>query len=117
MRDPEREYKDMLEKLIMICKQKKVSQYYLAKHTGISTSSISALMKGETRPYIYTLLIICNALGITLRDLLEDNKVERDKEERWLLAKYRLLTPEKKKLLKVYVDMLQQYEEGSSNII
>lgn len=111
MCDPEKEYKDMLEKLIMICKQKKVSQYYLAKHTGISTSSISALMKGETRPYIYTILLICNALGITLNDLLDEDNIERDKEERWLLAKYRLLTSEKKKLLKVYVDMLLQYEE------
>lgn len=116
MRDPEREYKDMLEKLIVICKQKKVSQYYLAKHTGMSTSSISAMMKGETRPYIYTLLLICNALGITLRDLLEDNNVERDKEERWLIAKYRVLTPDKKKQLKVYMDMLQQYEESSKTI-
>ena len=110
MYDPEKEYNNMLEKLKAICKQKRVSRYSLAKYTGMSTSSISALMEGETRPYIYTIFLICNALGITIKDLLDDNSTERDQEERQLIIQYRLLTSEKKKQLKVYMDMLQQYE-------
>lgn len=110
MRNFDEEYQIMLNKLKMICKQKNMTQYALAKATGMSISSISNLMKGETRPYIYTLLMICDALNISLGELITDvGSLENDEDEGWLIRNYRCLSPEKRRMLKVYVDMLMQY--------
>lgn len=57
-------YKDMLATLHKYCKEKKMTIYALAKATGLSTSSVSNLLKGTTKPYVYTLLLICEALSI-----------------------------------------------------
>ena len=55
-----------IAKLKTICQNKNITQYALAKATGMSTSSISCLMRGETKPYIYTVLTICDALNVTI---------------------------------------------------
>lgn len=105
----EEEYQLMLGKLKEICKQKNMSQYALAKATGMSTSSMSSLMKGETRPYIHSMLMICEALDVSIGELF-DNKVSGDDvDEETFTRIYRCLTPEKRKVLKVYMDMLMQY--------
>lgn len=54
--------------------------YALAKATGLSTSSLSNLLKGNTKPYVYTLLLICEALSISITDLFAE-KAEPLKEE------------------------------------
>ena len=71
MYNPDEDYQVMLAKLKTICQNKNITQYALAKATGMSTSSISCLMRGETKPYIYTVLTICDALNVTIADLLE----------------------------------------------
>lgn len=58
MYNPDEDYQAMLTKLKTICKNKNITQYALAKATGMSTSSMSCLMRGETKPYIYTVLTI-----------------------------------------------------------
>lgn len=93
------DYRLMLGKLKAICREKNISQYALAQKAGMSTSSISYLMRGETQPYIGTLLMICNALGVTLNDLLdmpaqEGELCAADDEER-LLSCYRELSEQK----------------------
>lgn len=60
MYNPDEDYQVMLAKLKTICQNKNITQYALAKATGMSTSSISCLMRGETKPYIYTVLTICD---------------------------------------------------------
>ena len=108
MYDPDKEYQLILSKLKLICEQKKLTTYSLSKITGISTSSLSNLLNGKTKPYIYTLLIICNALEIPLSDLLEHR--EPDQEDEWqIMSVYHSLPQEKKKLFRSYLDMLVQY--------
>lgn len=60
MEDKETTYKDnevnetyqkMLTTLQRYCKEKKMTVYALAKATGLSTSSLSNLLKGNTKPY------------------------------------------------------------------
>ena len=110
MYDPDKEYPNMLKKLKTICGQKHISQYALAKATGMSTSSINSLMKGETKPYIYTILMICGALDISIQELFQYENPTLDQEEDAMLSMYRQLPEEKRKQLKQYADMLYQYK-------
>ena len=96
-------------KLRAICQNKNISQYALSKATGMSTSSLSCLMRGETKPYIYTVLTICDALDVTIADLLEKQVSEYSEDEEVLIRVYRSLSSEKKRMIKVYMDMLSQY--------
>lgn len=109
MYNPDKEYQDMLTKLKAICRQKNITQYALAKATGMSTSSVSCLMRGETKPYIYTILTICNALNVTMGELLHNQNSEYSEAEKALIGAYRCLSPEKRRMLEIYVDMLLQY--------
>lgn len=114
MYNPEKEYQLILTRLKLICDQKKLTTYSLSKTTGLSTSSLSNLMKGKTKPYIYTLLIICNALEIPLSDLFEHREPEQ--EDEWqIISKYHSLPQEKKKLFRIYLDMLTQYTGNLEN--
>ena len=62
-----------------------VSYYALAREADISTSTLHALMAGKTRPYLYTVYKICNALDISILDLMvedEDGAVKTGLEPR-----------------------------------
>ncbi len=109
MYNPDEDYQAMLTKLKTICKNKNITQYALAKATGMSTSSMSCLMRGETKPYIYTVLTICDALDVTIADLLEKQTAEYGEDVEELIRAYRCLSSGKKRMLKVYMDMLLQY--------
>lgn len=113
MYDPEEDYQVMLNKLRTICRNKNISQYALAKATGMSNSSMNALMKGKTKPYIYTLMIICNVLDVTISDLFEKKDLAVDEDLNALIEAYNCLSSEKKQMLKVYIEMLLQYNEES----
>lgn len=106
--DPDDEYECMLKRLKDICNERKISNYALAKYTGLSTSSISKLMNGETRPYLDTLLKICKTLGISLMELQEDDMSDRSEEEE-LVRKYRLMNAVKRNMANIYMDMLLSY--------
>mgnify|MGYP000018116695 CR=1 FL=1 len=103
-------YKDMLATLHKYCKEKKMTIYALAKATGLSTSSVSNLLKGTTKPYVYTLLLICEALSISINDLFAE-KTEPLKEEEKIISSYRKMSNKKKKMLVEYIKMLEQYCE------
>lgn len=66
-------------------------------------------MRGETKPYIYTVLTICDALDVTIADLLEKEASEYGEDVENLISAYRCLSPEKKRILKVCMDILLQY--------
>lgn len=105
----EEEYQAMLKRLREICQQKNMTQYALAKVTGMSTSSMNNLMKGVTRPYIYTILMICEALDVSIGELFEHRDSGYEEDEEVLIRAYRCLPPEKRKMLRVYMDMLVKY--------
>lgn len=112
--NPEHDYQLMLEKIREICKKKELSMYSLAKLTDMSPSSVSYIMRGETKPNILSLLTICNALGISMRDIIGNKEMEYTDEEQELVRIYRSLSVEKRKMLKVYIDMLEAYH-GETN--
>ena len=122
MYDPDEKCSIMAEAIKKFCKEKSITLYALAKAAGISTSTISYLVNGKTNPQIYTVLLICNVLDVTIGELIDDNLEDdserssdypengRTAEEEKLVEKYRCLSERKKDLLKVYLDMLMQYK-------
>ncbi|MGN0263590.1 MAG: helix-turn-helix domain-containing protein [Oliverpabstia sp.] len=119
MYNPDEECKAMVAALKKLCEQKGMSPHALAKEAGISTSTMSYLMKGKTRPQVYTVLELCNVLGVSINELFDRPDADMSAEtgiqyitcdEKKLLDCYRGLSDKKKKLLRIYVDMLRQYE-------
>ena len=73
-----------------------------------------------TKPQVYTILLLCNVLGVRISDLFDNVATTEISglgvryitwEEEKLLDYYRGLSDKKKELLRIYVDMLQQYED------
>lgn len=71
MYDPDEACRMMAEKIKGICAQKGMTPYALAKKAGISTSATSYLLEGKTKPQVYTLLLVCNALDVTVGELFD----------------------------------------------
>lgn len=109
-------YQKMLEKLREHCEREKMSIYALAKNTNLSTSSLSILLNGKTKPYVYTLLLICDALSISITDLA-DKDVSMTEDEKWIISSYRSLSTKKKEMLTTYIKMLSQYEEKNADYV
>lgn len=108
MYNPDKDYQHMLDKLNKIRKQKNISKYALAKATGMSSSSMSNLLNGKTKPYLYNMLLICNVLQISVGELFEKDNCENEEQ---LIAMYRSISPEKQQMLLVYADMLLHYNK------
>lgn len=121
MHNPETECKEMIERLKEICEQKHMTSYALANAAGISTSTLSYMLSGKTKPQVHTVLMLCYALGISITDLFasEDKEQEGSYEkqsafltEESVVRRYRQLSGRKKELLGIYLDMLEQYKEN-----
>ena len=106
MNDPEKEYKLIFERLRDICQKRKVTNYSLAKLTNLSNSSVSNLMRGKTKPYLYTMLLICAALDIPMIELFGEKE---NTEEQHIIQAYRMMPQEKKRMVRIYIDKLMGY--------
>ena len=121
MYDPDEECKVMIAAIKRLCEQKNMTPHALAKEAGISTSTISYLVNGKTKPQVCTILMLCNVLGVRISDLFDNNVVPTEIsesgvqyitcDEEKLLNCYRGLSDRKKELLRIYVDMLQRYDD------
>lgn len=120
MYDPDEECKAMIATIKRLCEQKNMTPHALAKEAGISTSTISYLVNRKTKPQVYTILVICNVLGVRISDLFDNVAITEISgsgvqyitcEEEKLLDCYRGLSDKKRELLRIHVDMLRQYED------
>lgn len=121
MYNPNEECKEMIATIKRLCEQKNMTPHALAKEAGMSTSTISYLVNGKTKPQIYTILVLCNVLGVRISDLFDNGVVSTEIselgvqyitcEEEKLLNSYRGLSDKKRDLLRIYVDMLRRYED------
>lgn len=115
--NPEQKCEDLIRKLREQCGNHNISYYALAKEADVSTSTLHALMAGKTKPYMYTVYKICNALDISIMDLLDDedmseNTTELSAKEREIISTYRKYSRSKKRMLEMYMRMLEQFEEN-----
>lgn len=113
--DPDEECNRLIKRIEKICEVRGLSNYALAKAAGISKSALHDLMSGRTKPQLYTLYKLCNALNVSVEELLGDKlngeNYKLSSDEQGFLMLYRYLSEEKKSLLNVYINMLRQYKE------
>ena len=69
------------ERLFKIMEKKNVSQYELANITGICQSTISDWKTKKTNPSADKLMKICDALDISIEELLQDTMTKKQKRE------------------------------------
>ena len=114
--NPERKCEDLIRNIREQCEKHNISYYALAKEADVSTSTLHTLMGGKTKPYMYTVYKLCNALDISIMDLLDDedmpeNTTELNTKEREIISTYRKYSRSKKEMLGTYMKMLEQFEE------
>ena len=72
--NPDQRCRELIRHIQEYCERNSVSYYALAREADISTSTLHALMAGKTRPYLYTVYKICNALNISILDLMVEDE-------------------------------------------
>lgn len=112
--NPEEKCEQLVEKIKLLCKERAISYYALAQKADISTSALHSMMTGKTKPYMYTVYKLCNALEIPISELLIDEECEEQEvltfDELQMLAVYRQLSVGEKDLIHDVVKLLQGYE-------
>ena len=112
--NPEEKCEQLVENIKLLCKERAISYYALAQKADISTSALHSMMTGKTKPYMYTVYKLCNALEIPISELLIDEECEDQEvltfDELQMLAVYRQLSVGEKDLIHDVVKLLQGYE-------
>ena len=112
--NPEEKCEQLVENIKLLCKERAISYYALAQKADISTSALHSMMTGKTKPYMYTVYKLCNALEIPISELLIDEECEEQEvltfDELQMLAIYRQLSVGEKDLIHDVVKLLQGYE-------
>ena len=112
--NPEEKCEQLVENIKLLCKERAISYYALAQKADISTSALHSMMTGKTKPYMYTVYKLCNALEIPISELLIDEECEEQEvltfDELQMLAVYRQLSVGEKNLIHDVVKLLQGYE-------
>lgn len=93
---------DAKERIKQIMKSKNISEYRLAKLSGLSQSTISNIFNRNTAPTIPTIEAICNGLGISMSQFFaEDTQTDvyLSEEQREMFNAWSTLTAEQKEVI------------------
>lgn len=111
----------MVSKIEKICEERGITYNSLAQQAGISNSTLSYLLRGISRPNLHTVLQVCNALDVSLNDLIDETEYDRifsgrvvgecasDEKGQMILQRYQSLSARKQALLELYLDMIEWY--------
>ena len=100
---------DPNEKLRELLDQNGMTEYRLAKKSGLSDSTIKNIFRRNTVPSIPTLEAICKGFGITLSQFFaEGDMVEMTPDLHDIFQAWRFLTPEQKEALLRLLDTMRQ---------
>ena len=111
--DPDKECTNLVQRMRKICIAKGISVYAAARKANISVSTLNEIMNEKTRPQLYTLFKICNALEIRMGDLFNDSiqlEDESQEQSNSTMIEYQYLPKWKRKMVDQYVAMVAQYE-------
>lgn len=93
---------DAKERIKFFLNEKNITEYKLAKLSGLSQSTISNIFVRNTAPTIPTIEAICNGLGISMSQFFAENNedsVYLSEEQKELFEKWILLTAEQKEII------------------
>ena len=87
--------KNIATRIDFLRTEQNLSMRDLAKKSGISKSQLSDIILGNKIPNVYSLHLICTALGISLSDVFdfEDTVIKLSGKEALLVKIYRELSP------------------------
>ena len=93
--------KDILKEISRLRLERNWSEYDLAKHSGLTQSTISTWYRKDQTPTIQSLEKICNAFGITLSHFFADgdDTVALTLEQRDMLDHWSALNPQQKQVI------------------
>lgn len=109
--NPDAECEKIIRKIELIKQAKNLSIQKLAERAEIAPSTLNELLHRRVRPQLYTIYKICNAMNISIYELLVDAPLTMDCEGKEFIAKYRNLPKWKKEMLEEYLEMLMQYSK------
>lgn len=92
---------DTNQRIRQLMKERGLTEYRLALDSGLSKSTVSALLHRNTTPSVPTIEAVCNALGITVSQFFaeEGNSLPVNEEQRLLLQRYAQLTETQKRII------------------
>ena len=90
-------------------REKNITEYKLAKLSGLSQSTISNIFLRNTSPTIPTVEAICSGLGITMSQFFagpDEKNVHLTDEEFQTFCKWMTLTQKQKSVIKELIEVL-----------
>lgn len=92
---------DTNQRIRQLMKERGLTEYRLALDSGLSKSTVSALLHRNTTPSVPTIEAVCNALGITVSQFFaeEGDSLPVNEEQRLLLQRYAQLTETQKHII------------------
>lgn len=92
---------DTNQRIRQLMKERGLTEYRLALDSGLSKSTVSALLHRNTTPSVPTIEAVCNALGITVSQFFaeEGDSLPVNEEQRLLLQRYAQLTETQKLII------------------
>ena len=93
---------DTNQRIRQLMKERGLTEYRLALDSGLSKSTVSALLHRNTTPSVPTIEAVCNALGITVSQFFaeEGDSLPVNEEQRLLLQRYAQLTETQKRIIR-----------------
>lgn len=123
MYNSEKVCEKMVCRIEKICQERGITYNMLAQQAGISNSTLSYLLRGKSRPNLHTVLQVCNALDVSIHDLIDETTIDSIfsemvitespsvETEQNILQRYQFLSARKQALLELYLDMLEKYPD------
>lgn len=87
---------EIANEVARLCEERKITQYELAKRSGLQESSVRNMFQKGTTPTYRTLSAVCRGLGITVPQFFTGSS---------FLEK---LPPEEKELMSIYLKLDQE---------
>ena len=92
---------DTNQRIRQLMKERGLTEYRLALDSGLSKSTVSALLHRNTTPSVPTIEAVCSTLGITVSQFFaeEGDSLPVNEEQRLLLQRYAQLTETQKRII------------------
>ncbi len=94
---------DAKTRIKQLMREKNITEYRLAKMSGLSQSTISNIFVRNTAPTIPTIETICNGLGISMAQFFCEDGIEEPvyltKEQKNFFNEWLSLSPEQKNVV------------------
>ena len=96
-----------------LMKRSGYNTYLLSKHSGVSMSSLSAILDKHAQPRVGTIEKICKAFDITISQFFDRSSSDLSKNQWKLLASFSSLDEKHQRQVIAYSGFLEREEEWS----